>query len=39
MTPTTSVTVTRTIPASVADVYDVWMDPTNPGSPRSDRRR
>lgn len=30
---TTEITVTRSIPASPADVYDVWMDPKSPGGP------
>jgi uncharacterized protein YndB with AHSA1/START domain len=29
---TTELTVTRTIPASPAEVYDVWIDPKSPGS-------
>jgi len=29
----TSVTVTRTIPASAEKVFDVWMDPKSPGAP------
>jgi uncharacterized protein YndB with AHSA1/START domain len=30
---TMELTVTRTIPASAADVFDVWIDSTSPGSP------
>jgi uncharacterized protein YndB with AHSA1/START domain len=29
----TELTVTRTIPATPAEVYDVWLDPTSPGGP------
>ena len=29
----TSVTVTRMIPASAEEVFDVWMDPKSPGGP------
>jgi uncharacterized protein YndB with AHSA1/START domain len=29
----TSVTVSRTIPASAEKVFDVWMDPKSPGGP------
>jgi uncharacterized protein YndB with AHSA1/START domain len=29
----TSITVTRTIPASAEKVFDVWMDPESPGGP------
>ena len=29
---TLELTLTRTIPASPAEVYDAWMDPANPGS-------
>jgi uncharacterized protein YndB with AHSA1/START domain len=29
----TDLTLTRTIPASPADVYDVWLDPKSPGGP------
>jgi uncharacterized protein YndB with AHSA1/START domain len=29
----TSITVTRTIPASAEKVFDVWMDPKSPGGP------
>jgi uncharacterized protein YndB with AHSA1/START domain len=28
-----TITVSRTIPASPADVYDVWLDPNSPGGP------
>jgi uncharacterized protein YndB with AHSA1/START domain len=31
-TKTLDLTLSRTIPASPAEVYDAWMDPTNPGS-------
>lgn len=30
---TTELTVKRTIPAAPAQVYEVWLDPTSPGSP------
>jgi uncharacterized protein YndB with AHSA1/START domain len=30
---TTDLTVTRTIPASSAEVFDVWIDSQSPGSP------
>jgi uncharacterized protein YndB with AHSA1/START domain len=30
---TTELTLTRTIPASPAEVYDVWLDVKSPGSP------
>jgi uncharacterized protein YndB with AHSA1/START domain len=30
---TTDLTVTRTIPATPAEIYDVWLDPKSPGSP------
>jgi uncharacterized protein YndB with AHSA1/START domain len=30
---TTEVTLTRLIPASPAEVFDVWIDPKSPGSP------
>ncbi len=30
---TTALTVSRTIPAAAAEVFDVWMDPRRPGSP------
>jgi uncharacterized protein YndB with AHSA1/START domain len=30
---TTELTVSRSIPASPADVYNVWIDPKSPGSP------
>ncbi|MBV9888235.1 MAG: SRPBCC domain-containing protein [Acidobacteria bacterium] len=30
---TTEITVTRTIPASPEEVYDVWIDPKSPGGP------
>jgi len=29
----TEITVSRTIPAPAADVFDVWMDPHSPGGP------
>jgi uncharacterized protein YndB with AHSA1/START domain len=29
----TELTVTRTIPASPAEIYDVWLDTSSPGSP------
>lgn len=29
----TDITVTRTIPARVEDVFEVWMDPNSPGGP------
>jgi uncharacterized protein YndB with AHSA1/START domain len=29
----TSVTVTRTIPASAEEIFDVWLDPKSPGGP------
>lgn len=29
----TDITVTRTIPASPGDVFDVWIDPKSPGGP------
>lgn len=29
----TDITVTRTIPASPGDVFDVWLDPKSPGGP------
>lgn len=29
----TDLTVTRTIPASPAEVYEVWLDPKSPGGP------
>lgn len=29
----TEITVSRTIPASVSEVFDVWMDPKSPGGP------
>jgi uncharacterized protein YndB with AHSA1/START domain len=31
--PTTDLTVSRTIPATPAEIYDVWVDPKSPGSP------
>ncbi len=30
---TTEITVTRTIPATPEEVYDVWIDPKSPGGP------
>jgi uncharacterized protein YndB with AHSA1/START domain len=30
---TTELTVTRTVPASPAEIFDVWIDSTSPGSP------
>lgn len=30
---TTELTVKRTIPATPAEVYDVWLDAKSPGSP------
>src|ERR1700743_1896951 len=30
---TTELTVTRTIPATPEEVYDVWIDPKSPGGP------
>jgi len=30
---TTQITVSRAIPASPADVYNVWLDPKSPGGP------
>ena len=37
---TVGLTVSRTIPARVEDVFDVWMDPNSPGGPwfRTDRK-
>jgi uncharacterized protein YndB with AHSA1/START domain len=29
----TDITVTRSIPAAVEDVFDLWMDPKRPGGP------
>jgi uncharacterized protein YndB with AHSA1/START domain len=29
----TNITVTRTLPASPEQIFDVWMDPTSPGGP------
>jgi uncharacterized protein YndB with AHSA1/START domain len=29
----TDITITRSIPAPVEDVFDVWIDPTSPGGP------
>jgi uncharacterized protein YndB with AHSA1/START domain len=31
--PQTELTLTRTIPATPAEVYDVWLDPKSPGGP------
>jgi uncharacterized protein YndB with AHSA1/START domain len=33
---TMELTLTRTIPASPADVFDAWMDPKHPGNPWND---
>jgi len=33
---TMDLTLTRTIPASPAEVFDAWMDPKHPGNPWSD---
>jgi uncharacterized protein YndB with AHSA1/START domain len=30
---TTDLTVSRTIPATPAEIYDVWLDPKSPGGP------
>jgi uncharacterized protein YndB with AHSA1/START domain len=35
----TELTVTRTIPATAAEVYDVWLDAKSPGSPWFGARR
>ncbi len=39
MMKTMELTLTRTIPASPAEVFDAWMDPKHPGNPWSDARK